>query len=545
MLTEHHNESGYYLALSRCWGSVDTNFSTTRGNFSQRATIGLQSSQIPRNFRHAIEFTRRLGYEYIWIDSLCILQNDQKDWACEASMMAQYYSCTLLTLAIADAMTCHVGFLYDRKHDTSPSIVGEDQDYYCFRDVLDDELNPNLRSTISQRAWTLQERLVSSRVLYFTREQLLWHCREHEWAEDYVHNSFRSHDEVSLGWQKAKNYIDRDLYDAYWRSRSSDPAYQPDFDSNYAAEIWYKCISDYTTRFLSRSSDKLAALAGLAAKYAQPEMGRYLAGLWECDFFRGLAWDRVRSSQQKDSEAQSYIFAKAERTIARRALKPPTQYRAPSWSWASINGPVEVHHSFFYLARRRASTAIRYEIQHWQREYGPRLVASALRHSHESPYLDVKLGSFIQVEGYCRPMWVLKTKFPLDTVDSNGPVLNKVAFDDNQIPELFCYLSQPPQFAQVWKELLVFQICKQWIGDRLVYGLLLEKAYDGEDAYQRIGIVQLACYNLCPMEEEPEYPCFRYYIHPAHRGYSRFSQQDYKTQEWQKERWQRQELKLF
>ena len=545
VLTEHHDEIGHYLALSHCWGSVDTTFSTTRENFAQRASTGFQFSEMPRNFRHAITFTRRLGHDYIWIDSLCILQDDQEDWAREASKMAQYYNRALLTLAVADAMTCHVGFLYDRKHYTSPSIGGEDQHYYCFRDVLQDEFNLNLKAAINQRAWTLQERLVSPRVVSFTREQLLWYCRECEWAEGYVHNRWRSHEEANLGWQKAFFQIDRDVIDAYWRSRSSDPHYQPYFDPDFVAEIWYKCISEYTTRFLSRPSDKLAAVAGLAEKYAQPEMGQYLAGLWEYDFFRGLAWVRVRSSKQNDSEGRSYIAEKAKRAIATRALKPPSQYRAPSWSWASVNGPVELHHDFFDFAKREASPGMQYEIQHWQRKYGPNLVTSVLRHSHESPYLDILSGSFVQVEGYCRPIWVSKIKLSSEAAGPDGPVLKKVTFDDDQPPELFCYLNQPREYAQVWKELLILQICKHCAGDRLVYGLLLEKMSDGEDAHKRVGIVQLACYNLCSMEQKQSSVCFQYHIHPAQRVSSAFSKADYKTKEWQKKRWQKRKLRLF
>ena len=204
--------------------------------------------------------------------------------------------------------------------------------------------------------------------------------------------------------------IDRDVFDTCWRSRSSDPHYQPHFNPDIVAEIWYKCISEYTTRFLSRPSDKLAAVADLAEKYAQPEMGQYLAGLWEYHFFRGLAWVRVRSSKQNDSAGWSYFAEKAKRAIATRALKPPSQYRAPSWSWASVNGPVELHRDFFYFAKRGASPGMVNEIKHWQREYGPNLVTSVLRHSHESLYLDILSGSFVQVEGYCRPIWASKIK---------------------------------------------------------------------------------------------------------------------------------------
>ena len=177
------------------------------------------------------------------------------------------------------------------------------------------------------------------------------------------------------------------------------------------------------------------------------------------------------------------------------------------------------------------------------REYGPILVTSVLRHSHESPFLDILSGSFVQVEGYCRPIWVSKIK--LSSEAAGGPVLKKVTFDDDQPPELFCYLNQPREYAQVWKELLILQICKHCAGDRLVYGLLLEKMCDGEDAYQRVGIVQLACYNLCSMEQKPSSLCFEYHIHPAQRLFSASSKADYKTKEWQKERWPKRKLRLL
>lgn len=274
ILIEHDGELGHYLALSHCWGSVDDAFSTTRDNFVERTTIGIQETHLPNNFRHAIAFTRRLNYDYIWIDSLCIIQHDQDDWACEASKMAQYYNNASLTLTVADALTCHDGFLHFRNHYTSPSISAKREDAYCLREVLPDDYELNLKSPINKRAWTLQERLISPRIIHFTRNQLLWHCRTCAWAEGYVYNSFRSHDEFELGCQKAGSYIDREENDAYWRSRIPDPSYQPYFDLNFAAEVWYNCISEFTTRFLSHASDKLAAISGLAEKYANIEMGQ-------------------------------------------------------------------------------------------------------------------------------------------------------------------------------------------------------------------------------------------------------------------------------
>ena len=544
MLTEHDGELGHYLALSHCWGSVDDAFSTTEYNFAERTTTGIDEVKLPNNFQHAIAFTRRLKYDYIWIDSLCIIQHDQDDWACEASKMAQYYNNASLTLTAADALTCHVGFLHFRNHYTSPPISANGEGYYCLRAVLPDDYELNLRSPISKRAWTLQERLISPRTIHFTRDQLLWHCRTCEWTEGYVHNSFRSHDEFKLGCQKAGNYIDREEHDTYWRSRLPDPNDQPYFNLNFAVEIWYSCISEYTTRFLSHSSDKLAAISGLAQKYANMEMGRYLAGLWEQDIFRGLAWTRVKPGERTEEKYMSYFAIKAKRTIAARALKPPVLYRAPSWSWASVNGPVAINEAFFYFLKLGASAGMKYEVEHWESEYGPRLVTCALKHSRASPYLDTLEGSFIQVEGYCRPLWVSKTKLSSDTIGPNGPFVKNLLFDDDQSTELFCYLNQPRDVDPVPEQLLVFQICKQCTGLRLVYGLLLEEMPDTDNAYRRAGVVELACYNLCSVVEAP-IPGFVYFQHPTQRRFGGIPEADYKTKEWQKERWEKRTIKLF
>ena len=544
ILTEHDGELGHYLALSHCWGAIDDAVSTTRDNFVERTTIGMQEAHLPNNFRNAIAFTRRLKYDYLWIDSLCIIQHDQDDWACEASKMAQYYNNASLTLTVADALTCHDGFLHFRNHYTSPSISAKREDAYCLREVLPDDYELNLKSPISKRAWTLQERLISPRIIHFTRNQMLWHCRTCTWAEGYVYNSFRSHQEFEMGCEKAGRYIDREEEDAHRRSRVADPNYQPYFDLNFAAEVWYSCISEYTTRFLLHASDKLAAISGLAQKYAHKEMGRYLAGLWENDVFRGLAWTRVKPGERTEEKYMSYFAIKAKRITATRALRPPVLYRAPSWSWASVNGPVAINEAFFYFAKRGASTGMQYEVEHWESEYGPRLVTCALQHSRASPYLDTLEGSFIQVEGYCRPLWVSKTKLFSDPIGPNGPFVKSLLFDDDQAMELFCYLNQPRTVDSVSKRLLVLQICKERTGLRLVYGLLLKEVPDMEDAYRRVGVVKLACYNLCRVVEARNLG-FVYYMHPTQLSFGGIPKEDYKTKEWQNERWGKRTIKLF
>jgi hypothetical protein len=94
-------------------------------------------------------------------------------------------------------------------------------------------------------------------------------------------------------------------------------------------------IASQSTRlvFSHDPQTKLAAIFGLAEKYANPELGRYLAGLWEQDIFRGLAWTRVKPGERTKGQYMSHITIKAKRTFTARAFKPPLLYRVPSWSW--------------------------------------------------------------------------------------------------------------------------------------------------------------------------------------------------------------------
>ena len=94
-----------FVVLSHCWGVIDDIFSTTAQNIAERMASGLDLSSLPGNFQHSIAFTRRLGYDYLRIDSLCILQHDVLNWRHEAGRMVGYYNNLVVTLTTADAMS--------------------------------------------------------------------------------------------------------------------------------------------------------------------------------------------------------------------------------------------------------------------------------------------------------------------------------------------------------------------------------------------------------------------------------------------------------
>lgn len=104
-LTER--QKGTWISLSHCWG-MEKHFTLTS---STALAKSLNIQALPPTFRDAITVTRRLGYRYLWIDSLCILQDSRADWVAESSLMQEYYKYAMVTIAVDSAQGDHEGFL--------------------------------------------------------------------------------------------------------------------------------------------------------------------------------------------------------------------------------------------------------------------------------------------------------------------------------------------------------------------------------------------------------------------------------------------------
>ncbi|PMD14852.1 hypothetical protein NA56DRAFT_540688, partial [Hyaloscypha hepaticicola] len=151
----------------------------------------------------------------------------------------------------------------------------------------------------------LQKRILSPRVVYFTRDQVFWRCRVGEWAEGYELSGTMNN---------------------YWCPEESSMA-------------WYKCVSGFSKRRPTQASDKLAAIAGLVSKFCEIENIKYIAGLWDRDLFYGMT-RRKYGPREWCEEPWLYLAATADLNLSADLFVPPSEYRAPSWSWASVNGPI-------------------------------------------------------------------------------------------------------------------------------------------------------------------------------------------------------------
>ena len=298
-LIESSGLSVKYIALSHCWGRIQS-FQTTSANIEEMKR-GFQYEDTPATFRDAIIVARLLGVQYLWIDSLCIVQDDLKDWETESAQMAKVYRHAHLTISAARAVDDNDGFLGPRYPIQAPITLnvswGESVELYMkpYR-----ELGAS-RQPVDARGWIMQEHWLSRRQLRFEAEEIVWICQ----------NDMRSE---SLN----DNY--------YWQGyspRSVETLFRAPEPESYTA--WYGMLQEYTARQLSFPSDTFPALAGLASIVAEHDGTNYMAGLWWEDIGRGLCW------VTKDKHASSR-----------------TSYVAPSWSWASVSSPVS-----FLCAERR------------------------------------------------------------------------------------------------------------------------------------------------------------------------------------------------
>ena len=265
---------------------------------------GFEPEQAPATFRDAIKVARALGTRYLWIDSLCIIQNDREDWERESSRMGDIYEKAYLTIAASQATGDDEGFLMQR-----PPVAHSLRMISPDGDAANVHLRPQQNSydsddALQSRAWTLQERYLSRRKLRFLKNKILWECQCTSWDET-------EQDPLDLsGSEYHPEYTMGSLLD-----RSSD-------QDDHSYNSWYSLATDYSSRQLSRRSDKLPALSGLAGSVAAQTKFRYCAGIWWENIGYGICWEACGEEHDDSSPRR------------------PDHYIAPSWSWTSVNRAV-------------------------------------------------------------------------------------------------------------------------------------------------------------------------------------------------------------
>ncbi|KAJ9659373.1 hypothetical protein H2201_007398 [Coniosporium apollinis] len=252
--------------------------------------------------------------QFLWIDSLCIIQDDPGDWATESAKMSGLYRNALFTISADVAQDVHAGFL--RQHNLVEEAVSvccigpsggsallsvRDSSEFCMSGSKRANTYYSSKFPLTRRAWTLQERMLSARLLHFNGREMSWECKE----------ASRCECQGPVVTEKLARASNRTFGDVY-----------SEWDLEKFNEVWHSVVEEYSERQLTFATHKLPAISGIARR-AQHLLRHldlddtYLAGLWKATLPYDLAWRNPHS------------FAKR-----------PATYIAPSWSWAAIEGSV-------------------------------------------------------------------------------------------------------------------------------------------------------------------------------------------------------------
>ncbi|CCM05787.1 uncharacterized protein FIBRA_08020 [Fibroporia radiculosa] len=285
-----------YLTLSHCWGGAEILRLLVQNIDDLKS--GIEKSTLPQTFQHAIVTTRELGYRYLWIDSLCIIQDSPQDWAYESQFMGEIYANSICTIAALAARNSHEGCFFDNTRNP-----------LFFRPcrLLDDlyvEANSNigvdLRKGLSPlplhtRAWVVQERILAPRTVYYGSMGLAWECVDCSATE-------------AIPWGEKSRFSPKASFFDIQQENNEEKYY-----SN-----WIDIQISYTRCSLTRFDDRLVAILGVIQRIQSLTGWENVWGMWRNRLLMEMLW-----------------------FVEEPARRPETgMYLSPTWSWVGIEGRV-------------------------------------------------------------------------------------------------------------------------------------------------------------------------------------------------------------
>ncbi|KAK8015073.1 HET-domain-containing protein [Apiospora arundinis] len=431
--------------MSHCWGA-HMPLRLLSSNIDDMQ-VSIPVARLSQSFKDAIQVLQWLGLDYIWIDSLCIVQDSPADWQKESATMADVYSNSHCNIAATHAADGTHGCFVEREArlveplkvgvnwGQTPAMYYVAQEDYWERQVMDTPLNA--------RAWVCQERYLAPRTLSFGGKQLYWECQCCSASETFPLG-------LPPGMERMVKSLEPNKDGAAIRRRENAP-HTPELD---AFALWDEVVRQFSKGQLTFPEDKLVAVSGLASRMHKHIQSDYLAGLWRKHLPHQLLW------KVDDGE--------------RHAV-----YTAPSWSWASMSGRIS---SYGYSDDYK----IVLEIQ----EAKIQLVNEA------SPFGKTKAG-YIRAKGYLASAGVLEGFFGrrLFNLRINDKIIGHVFFDEDQANEQIIHR------ALYYLPIRYNPTPEVEDTSRGIEGLICEAASpDSETEFKRIGrfsiSAETSCYKL-------------------------------------------------
>ncbi|KAJ3544687.1 hypothetical protein NM208_g2931 [Fusarium decemcellulare] len=334
-----------YAVLSYCWGGPQR-ITLTKSRV-QASQLSFVTDTLPRTLRDAVRVCRELGLRYLWVDALCIVQDDPEDKAFEIGNMANIYQNSSVAIMASRAKGVEEGFLHPRApfgaRDNSPGfrLPYKSKDGRTGSVILIEEpASQTYADPLTVRAWAFQEFVLSPRILDYGELRTTYICK----GEDMPTDGFSS---LPVSWWSRQRFHEL-----------TSPILETIAESPH--QLWSALVQCYMASSLTIPSDRLPALSGIAERFNAIVHDEYLAGCWESWIWLDLMW------WQEDGNSKTRS----------------SEYFAPTWSWASIPSG-----SFHYISTRSCHAISGFEVL--EHEIG--LVYETLKYgSVASGFLEVR-----------------------------------------------------------------------------------------------------------------------------------------------------------
>jgi hypothetical protein len=308
-----------YVILSYVWGHA-SQLQTTTTNLAAHGVPGaLRTEQalelIPQVIKDAMVVTEELKERFLWVDSLCICQDDDTFQHEQIQNMGTIYSCALVTLIPLTGMDANAT-LRIRLRWSEGAILQAPSWQRIITDLKGNDLEQELYSSVYyERGWTFQERLLSTRCIFFGEERIFFAC----------HKSFVQDGDGQYGASLPTSL--RLLNPFLLQSTTTDypAAITAEGLSDQQFEIYINIVEQYSKRRLTYPTDILPAFDGISAVFRDRYGWKMHLGLSQNFFFQSLLW--TTSSPRQHTTFYNHDDSKS--------------YRIPSWTWAGWAGPAD------------------------------------------------------------------------------------------------------------------------------------------------------------------------------------------------------------
>ncbi|QDS71508.1 hypothetical protein FKW77_004827 [Venturia effusa] len=311
-----------YTAFSHPWGKVEDknkHFLANRGNIDKFTTDGILVEDLPQTFKDAVTISRGLGIQYLWIDSLCILQGPDGDFDQESKLMDAVFHSAYCVIAAASAVGTSSTVLSSRSAaDTVvvPATRNGVQHSLYIRKSVDDFQADVLDAPLSKRGWVLQERALARRTIFFSNNQVYWECADGIRCETLT---------------KLKNSKVAFLGDSNFPTYALKSTKGEDVSKGGQIFLYESLYAQYSTLNFTYAADRSVAILGLEQRLARAFNDHGEHGVFQRHLERGLMWRRGQDSEGRAIQKLTRILNTNDDGRGKKS---------PTWSWMAYEGGI-------------------------------------------------------------------------------------------------------------------------------------------------------------------------------------------------------------